>query len=47
MNAKFSYKKLMDSLARCNFVWINYNRESVVDMSYGIQQVEVKLNIPN
>jgi len=43
---KFTYKKLLENLARSNFVWINFNRETVVDNT-SVNQVEVKLNIPN
>ncbi len=47
MRNKFNYKRLLDNLARSNFVWINYNREESVSNLSNLQQLEVRLNIPN
>ncbi len=44
---KFTYKKLLDCLARSNFVWINYNKETSYDLTSGVQRLEIALNIPN
>ena len=44
---KFSYRKLLDGLARSNFVWINYNRETTMGSSIEISKFEIKLKIPN
>lgn len=45
MSRKFSYKGMMDGLARSNFVWMNYSSESSINTD--IASIEIKLNIPN